>query len=115
MKCLSLILVLIVSAGIIACEKKPQPHKKLSPEEIQKLEERIEGEPAALLSSKYNIDTHNVLELLIDLDKDKHDITKDKLLAYSQKYQIKIDVIAAIIIDSRSMSHPDCSCSCPGD
>ena len=111
---LSLILLVAVSS-IIACDKKPQPHKKRTPEQIRKIDEDIHREDAVLLSCKYNLETQKVLGLLIDLSNDKHDLTEDKLLSYSKKYQIKINVISAIIIDSRSMSCPDCTCDCSRD
>lgn len=121
---LSLILLVAVSS-IIACDKKPQPHKKLTPEQIRatdrEIEEDIHREKAVLLSCKYNLEMQRVLNLLIDLDNDKLDsdktldITKYKLLSYSKKYRIKINVIAAIIIDHRLMSCPDCTCDCSRD
>jgi hypothetical protein len=112
---LSLILLVAVSS-IIACDKKPQPHKKLTSEQIRKIDEDFYMADAVLLSYKYNIDTQKVLGLLIDLDHDRrHDLTKDKLLGYSQKYQIKTSVMAAIIIDSKYTTCPDCTCDCGRD
>ena len=105
--------LLVAASSIIACgNKKQHTHTKLTPEEIRKFDEEIWTERAVLLASKYNLETQKILGLLIDLDNDTDDLTKDKLLSYSKKYQIKINVIAAIIIDSRSMSCPDCTCDC---
>jgi len=50
---LSLIL-LVAASSIIACDKKPQPHKKLTPEEIREIDEDFHREKAVLLSCKYN-------------------------------------------------------------
>jgi hypothetical protein len=117
-KIVLLSLILLVTASfIITCDKKPpQHHTKLTPEKIQEIDEDINREAATLLSYKYNLDMQKVLGLLTDVNNyETHEITKNELLGYSQKYQIKINVIAAIIIDSRSMSCPDCTCDCSRD
>jgi len=83
------LIFLVAASSIIACDKKPQPHKKLTPEQIRKIDEDFYMADAVLLSYKYSIDTQKVLGLLIDLDHDRrHDLTKDKLLGYLQENEV---------------------------
>lgn len=118
--CFFFVFGLIFFVGCKAEQTKPQ---KKNNENIKILNEILYREKAVLLSIKYNIDEKKILNMLADyhvteelLSGNKTTVyeslvdeslfgknKRKKITGYSQKYDIKPDVIAKIFIDFLAM------------
>ena len=116
------ILIAIMAIVVIGCESPQQKEARLAKEkqeEAKREELCLEEEyrvPAILLALKYKVDEEAVFKLLagesflygeglscFDEPENKKKL-RDRIKAYSEQYDIPIDIIASIFIDYEAMS-----------